>query len=110
MLTSNFNPETQQGMDDMQQPIDEIVILGFSRGAFTAKAIASLISDVGLLTNIGMESFYGIFGDWMNQGMPRESKWFEETYGKKIKFTDPEYRETLMSVRKALVFESSDDR
>lgn len=104
MLASNFNPETQQGLDDLQEPIDEIVLLGFSRGAFTARAIASFISDVGLLTNIGMESFYGIFGDWMNQDVPaRESKWFQETYGKKIKFTDPDYRETLMSVRKALV-------
>lgn len=36
-------------------PMDEIVIMGFSRGSYTARCIASLISDVGLLTRVGME-------------------------------------------------------
>lgn len=79
--------------------MDEIVLLGFSRGAYTARAIATLITDVGLLTKKGMESFWGIFGDWMKQDMKgSESEWFKSTYGKYVSFTDPEYRETLMKV------------
>jgi len=67
-LANNYDPETQKDLEDISKPIDDIVLLGFSRGAFTARAIASLVSDVGLLTRIGMESFWGIFGDWMKQG------------------------------------------
>ena len=66
-LANNFNPETQEELDDKAKPRDEIIIVGFSRGAFTARAIASIVSDVGLLTSKGMENFWGIFNDWMNQ-------------------------------------------
>ncbi|KAI1078385.1 hypothetical protein F5B20DRAFT_571631 [Whalleya microplaca] len=48
---------------------DEIILLGFSRGAFTARSIGGMISDLGLLTREGMEFFYPIFKDmqnWMN--------------------------------------------
>ncbi|KAI1406711.1 hypothetical protein F4819DRAFT_493554 [Hypoxylon fuscum] len=48
---------------------DEIVLIGFSRGAFTARSIGGMISDLGLLTREGMEFFYPIFKDmqnWMN--------------------------------------------
>jgi uncharacterized protein (DUF2235 family) len=97
MLANNFNPETQADLHDESKPRDEIVLLGFSRGAFTARAISSLISDIGLLTKIGMESFWGIFGDWMKQDT-EGSKWFEATYGEKIPFEDPRYRQTLIDV------------
>ena len=96
-LANNYYPETQADLNDETKPRDEIVLLGFSRGAFTARAIASLISDVGLLTRIGMESFWGIFGDWMKQDT-KGSKWFEATYGEKIAFTDPKYRQKLIDV------------
>ncbi|KAI0010175.1 hypothetical protein F4779DRAFT_616907 [Xylariaceae sp. FL0662B] len=49
---------------------DEIILLGFSRGAFTARSIGGMISDLGLLTREGMEFFYPVFKDmqhWMNQ-------------------------------------------
>ncbi|KAF2463083.1 uncharacterized protein BDR25DRAFT_246524 [Lindgomyces ingoldianus] len=46
---------------------DEIYLIGFSRGAFTARSIASFINDVGLLTKIGLGHFYPIFADWENQ-------------------------------------------
>jgi uncharacterized protein (DUF2235 family) len=73
--------------------------LGFSRGAYTARAIATLITDIGLLTKKGMESFWGIFGDWMKQDMKgSEGEWFQSAYGKSVPFTDPEYRGTLMKV------------
>ncbi|KAI1344263.1 hypothetical protein F5Y15DRAFT_107250 [Xylariaceae sp. FL0016] len=48
---------------------DEIFIIGFSRGAFTARSVAGMISDLGLLTREGMKCFYPIFKDmqnWMN--------------------------------------------
>jgi hypothetical protein len=46
---------------------DEIYLIGFSRGAFTARSIAAFINDVGLLTKVGMMHFYTIFVDWENQ-------------------------------------------
>ena len=42
-------------------PGDQIFLIGFSRGAFTARSIAGLISLVGICTKQGMESFYTIF-------------------------------------------------
>jgi hypothetical protein len=46
---------------------DEIFLIGFSRGAFTARSIAAFINDVGLLTPEGLKYFYPIFEDWENQ-------------------------------------------
>ena len=39
---------------------DEIYLFGFSRGAFTARAIAGLISQFGLLTKRGMDGFWDV--------------------------------------------------
>ncbi|KAF4632833.1 hypothetical protein G7Y89_g5295 [Cudoniella acicularis] len=96
-LANNFDPQTQAELDNNEAQLNEIVLLGFSRGAFTARAIASLISDIGLLTHIGMEYFWGIFGDWMKQNIAgRESEWFASEFGDKIPFTAPEYRQRLI--------------
>jgi Uncharacterized alpha/beta hydrolase domain (DUF2235) len=48
---------------------DEIFLLGFSRGAFTARSIAGFIGYVGLLTSKGMDYFYEIFKDYENAGL-----------------------------------------
>ncbi len=48
---------------------DEIILLGFSRGAFTARSIAGLIDTVGLLTRSGMAHFYRIFKDYENMNI-----------------------------------------
>ena len=40
---------------------DEIYITGFSRGAFTARSVAGLIGEVGILTKRGLEKFYEAF-------------------------------------------------
>ncbi|KAJ5891332.1 uncharacterized protein N7473_007560 [Penicillium subrubescens] len=45
---------------------DEIILLGFSRGAFTARSVAGLITEIGLLTSKGMEYLYPIFKDTEN--------------------------------------------
>ncbi|OCL12985.1 hypothetical protein AOQ84DRAFT_352232 [Glonium stellatum] len=56
-IAANYNPAAH----------DEIYLIGFSRGAFTARSIASFINDIGLLTPTGMMHFYTIFTDWENQ-------------------------------------------
>lgn len=47
-------------------PGDEIILIGFSRGAFTVRSVASMIRDIGLLTRSGMNYFYPIFKDQEN--------------------------------------------
>lgn len=47
-------------------PGDEIILIGFSRGAFTARSVAGMIRDIGLLTVQGMDTFYPIFKDQEN--------------------------------------------
>ncbi|KAM3506144.1 hypothetical protein MY10362_002530 [Beauveria mimosiformis] len=42
---------------------DEIILLGWSRGAFTVRSVAGMISKLGLLTREGMESFVPVFKD-----------------------------------------------
>jgi hypothetical protein len=49
---------------------DEIILIGFSRGAFTARSIGGLIAAVGLLTRKGLGAFYPVFLDWENQADP----------------------------------------
>jgi uncharacterized protein (DUF2235 family) len=48
---------------------DEIILLGFSRGAFTARSVSGLINTVGLLTRGGMVHFYRIFKDYENMNI-----------------------------------------
>lgn len=40
--------------------------MGFSRGAFTARSVAGMIGQLGLLTREGVEHFYPIFKDMQN--------------------------------------------
>jgi hypothetical protein len=47
-------------------PGDEIILIGFSRGAFTARSVAGMIKDIGLLTRDGMSYYYPIFKDQEN--------------------------------------------
>jgi uncharacterized protein (DUF2235 family) len=49
---------------------DDIVLVGFSRGAFTARSVAGMIGDLGLLTREGMDDFYPIFKDMQNWRTP----------------------------------------
>jgi uncharacterized protein (DUF2235 family) len=41
---------------------DEIYFFGFSRGAYTARAIAGMVTEVGLLTKRGMDRFNDLYG------------------------------------------------
>ncbi len=47
---------------------DEIYLVGFSRGAFTARSVADFIASIGLLNMDGMKHFYAIFNDYENMG------------------------------------------
>ncbi|KAK0704424.1 hypothetical protein B0H67DRAFT_499240 [Lasiosphaeris hirsuta] len=47
---------------------DAIILIGFSRGAFTARSTADMIASVGLLTPEGLDRFYIIFNDYENIG------------------------------------------
>ena len=78
---------------------DEIFLLGFSRGAFTARSIAGMINCVGLLTARGMDDFYPIFKDWENQVNPHYvSKWPERPFSNRPNITDVGYAQELESV------------
>ena len=46
---------------------DEVIVTGFSRGAFTARTIVAMVADLGLLSMKGLTYFFPIFKDWENQ-------------------------------------------
>jgi uncharacterized protein (DUF2235 family) len=74
-------------------PGDEIVLIGFSRGAFTARSIAGLIGHVGLLTKKGLGKFYGVFKDYEQSADGKDS-----TVVKGVPFLDPRYAAKLAEV------------
>jgi hypothetical protein len=79
---------------------DEIFIFGFSRGAYTARAISTLINDLGLLTAKGMEYFYEIFEDWKDQNVPdliEERKKNDKKHGLRGAFAGLDARPTMPS-------------
>jgi Uncharacterized alpha/beta hydrolase domain (DUF2235) len=69
-------------------PGDEIFLIGFSRGAFTARSIAGLISTVGILTRSGMAHFYRIFLDYENMN--------EKNYHNPVKDADTDILNTCL--------------
>ena len=46
---------------------DEIILIGFSRGAFTARALAFLLDDIGVLRKTGLRHLHKIFDLWERQ-------------------------------------------
>jgi uncharacterized protein (DUF2235 family) len=49
---------------------DKIFMLGFSRGAFTARSVAGIVSSLGLLRKDCMQYFYDVFEDFEGAGSP----------------------------------------
>lgn len=47
---------------------DEIILIGFSRGAYTARSVADMIATMGLLNTEGLDHFYDVFEDYENMG------------------------------------------
>ncbi|USW53528.1 hypothetical protein Slin15195_G068470 [Septoria linicola] len=82
------------------EPGDEIFLVGFSRGAFTARSVGALIAEVGLLTKTGLESFYPIFKDWENQNSSSYTPGFESSAWPiegRPKFSDKSYNKQLVA-------------
>ncbi|KAI0458317.1 hypothetical protein F5B21DRAFT_22857 [Xylaria acuta] len=84
---------------------DEIVLLGFSRGAFTARSIGGMVSDLGLLTREGMNYFYPIFKDMQN--------WSNEQYDDPfptMPFTNKPKGDNAASIYRELLIEKGYSR
>jgi uncharacterized protein (DUF2235 family) len=64
-LTENIR-ESYAFLANNYQLGDEIVLIGFSRGAFTARSIGGLICKLGILTKNGMDDFYAVFERFVN--------------------------------------------
>ncbi|KAJ9605793.1 hypothetical protein H2200_009642 [Cladophialophora chaetospira] len=78
-------------------PGDEIFLLGFSRGAFTARSISSLINAAGLLTAIGLEFFVQVFEDWEFQNKQDfRTKWPDLPFKGHRPPVDPDYQKKLV--------------
>jgi len=71
------------------EPGDEIFCFGFSRGAYTARAVAGLVTDIGIIKAIDMQLFPAIYRAYMtnDEGLPfRETKaWRDFVEGKLTK-------------------------
>ncbi|KAG7128483.1 hypothetical protein HYQ45_011905 [Verticillium longisporum] len=53
---------------------DEIVLVGFSRGAFTARSVADMVASIGLLTPAGLDYFFAIFDDYEHMGSSKRAQ------------------------------------
>ncbi|KAF2454178.1 hypothetical protein BDY21DRAFT_354307 [Lineolata rhizophorae] len=60
-------------------PGDTIHFFGFSRGAYTARAIAGLVNATGLLTKRGMDSFAHLYGLYYDRTLPEAEKQRRQT-------------------------------
>jgi len=75
---------------------DEIFLLGFSRGAYTARAVGGMIGDLGLLTKEGLMFFPEIYEDYQHRNDTRYvSKFRDIPFPDKPPFDDPKYLEEL---------------
>ncbi|KAJ0423216.1 hypothetical protein BJY00DRAFT_310344 [Aspergillus carlsbadensis] len=66
---------------------DELFFFGFSRGAFTVRSVAGLVSDVGVLSADQMSSFAGLweaYRDNTSGGPFSETEWYKK-HGAELK-------------------------
>jgi hypothetical protein len=73
-LASNYSPR-----DPAQDP-DSIFLMGFSRGAFTARSLGGFIAAVGILTKKALPHFYECFLDWERAGDDDHEPMFINAY------------------------------
>jgi uncharacterized protein (DUF2235 family) len=68
------------------EPGDEIFCFGFSRGAYTARAVAGLVTDIGVVRPIDMQLFPHVYRAYQTneEGLPfRETQvWKDFVHGK----------------------------
>ncbi len=78
---------------------DELYLLGFSRGAFTARSVAAMIGTLGLLTKDAMTDFTIIFKDYQNSwDEDYRSPYPNIPFPHKPNAKDPAYRRELVRV------------
>lgn len=63
-LCNNFNFASRK---------DEIILVGYSRGAFTVRCLANFISCVGLLRRKNLPFLYSLFNEWAQAGNAGET-------------------------------------
>lgn len=81
-------------------PGDEVFIFGFSRGAFTARSIAGLISSIGVLTKKGLPYLAEIFRDVQHRhDRHYRPKHPDLPFRDKPSVLDPAYIRTLTRLR-----------
>lgn len=77
-------------------PGDEIFLFGFSRGAFTARSVAGLIGEIGMLTREGMPYLAEIFRDVQHEHDAHyKPKHPDVPFPDKPSAADPAYRREL---------------
>lgn len=75
---------------------DEIFLIGFSRGAFTARSVAGLVGGVGLLTKSGLPDLAEVFSDHQHRRDPDYRPANPDVpFPRKPSASDPRYRETM---------------
>ncbi|PSK51986.1 hypothetical protein B9Z65_3253 [Elsinoe australis] len=62
-LANNYHEEPLNPEEN-----DTIFLIGFSRGAYTARSLGGLVGQLGLLRKEHMGWFYDVFEDWQNAG------------------------------------------
>lgn len=71
---------------------DEIFLVGFSRGAWTARSVAGMIGALGLLTREGLPMFPEIYLDFERRSDPDYvPRWPDVPFPDKPPFEDPAY-------------------
>ena len=84
-------------------PGDEIFLIGFSRGAFTARSVAGLISAIGLLTKKGLPFLPEIYRDVQFRRSPHyQPRNSDIPFPNKPSANDPRYAEELYRVSVAI--------
>lgn len=79
---------------------DELFLFGFSRGAYTARAIAGLIGEVGVLTREGLPFLAEIFKDVQHKHDPNyRPKHPDIPFPDKPSFSDPLYLKEMQRRR-----------
>lgn len=75
---------------------DEIFLFGFSRGAFTARAVAGLISEIGVLTKDGLPYLAEVFEDVQHRRDPHyRPKHPNIPFRDKPSASSPQYKQEL---------------
>jgi uncharacterized protein (DUF2235 family) len=79
-------------------PGDKIYCFGFSRGAFTARAIAGMITDFGVIKPDNMKQFHTLFAAYqknLSKYTFRKTKEYFEWYAGKAPFVPESQKETV---------------